>query len=102
MQAVRPNARRSQRNGEKLLKRYLAATVLATALMLASAVSALATSDNAGCVGQFSAFFAHNGLGMHRSDVATNFAQNARPAGANVYSHVAEFRGTLEECFDQT
>lgn len=102
MQAVRPNARRSQRNGGKPLKRYVAATVLATALLLASAVSALATSDKAGCVGQFSTFFAHGGLGMHRSDVAINFARTARPAGANVYSHVAEFHGTLEECFDQT
>lgn len=84
------------------MKRHLAAMLLATSLLLASAVSALATSDNAGCVGQFSTFFAHGGMGTHRSDVATNFAQNARPAGANVYSHVAEFQGTLEECFEQT
>jgi hypothetical protein len=38
---------------------------------------------------------------MHRSEVALDFAMNARPAGANVYSHVAKTHGTLEECFEQ-
>jgi hypothetical protein len=63
---------------------------------------ASAASDNAGCVGQFSTFFAHGGFGTHRSAVAQDFAHNDRPAGLNVYSHVAEFHGTLEECFEQT
>ena len=59
-------------------------------------------SDGASCVGAFSSFFAHNGFGMHRSDVAQDFAHNAQPAGRNVYSHVAQFHGSLEECFAQT
>lgn len=70
--------------------------------MAAAAAPASATSDTAGCVGQFSSFFAHGGLGMHRSQVATNFAHQNRPAGRNVYSHVAKFHGSLESCFDQT
>ena len=72
------------------------------ALLLASAASALGISDSAGCVGQFSTFFAHGGGGTHRSAVAQDFAQNSRPAGANVYSHVAEFHGDLAACFAQT
>ena len=59
-------------------------------------------NERASCVGMFSSFFAHDGFGMHRSDVALNFAQNAQPAGQNVYSHVAEVHGTLDECFEQT
>lgn len=59
-------------------------------------------SDGASCVGAFSSFFAHNGFGTHRSDVAQDFAHNAQPAGRNVYSHVAQFHGSLEECFAQT
>ncbi len=59
-------------------------------------------SDRASCVGAFSSFFAHDGLGMHRSDVAQNFAHNAQPAGRNVYSHVAQFHGSLDKCFEQT
>jgi hypothetical protein len=59
-------------------------------------------NERAGCVGAFSSFFAHDGFGMHRSDVAQDFAQNAQPAGLNVYSHVAEFHGSLDECFEQT
>jgi hypothetical protein len=58
-------------------------------------------NERAGCVGAFSSFFAHDGFGMHRSDVALDFAHNARPAG-NVYSHVAEFHGSVGECFEQT
>jgi hypothetical protein len=53
-------------------------------------------------VGQFSSFFAHGGFETHRSEVAQDFAKNAQPAGLNVYSHVADFHGTLEECFEQT
>jgi hypothetical protein len=86
---------------DMLFKRVvlIAGIALATA---ASAGPASAASDTAGCVGQFSDFFAHDGLGMHRSDVATNFAHEEQPAGLNVYSHVAEFHGSLESCFDQT
>jgi len=76
--------------------------LIASGLLAAAAISAspvLAASDEAGCVGQFSSFFAQQGL---RDDVAQNFAHNARPAGQNVYSHVAEFHGTLQQCFDQT
>jgi hypothetical protein len=58
-------------------------------------------NERAGCVGAFSSFFAHDGFGMHRSEVAQNFAHNAQPAG-NVYSHVAEFHGSVDECFEQT
>ena len=101
MQTVRPIATRSQGIGGNLLKRHLAAMLLATALLLASATSAFAASDKAGCVGQFSTFFAHGGGDTHRSEVAIDFAKNARPAGANVYSHVAKTHGTLEECFEQ-
>jgi hypothetical protein len=75
----------------------IASGVLAAAAISASPVSA--ASDQAGCVGQFSSFFAQQG---QRDEVARDFAQNARPAGQNVYSHVAEFHGSLEQCFDQT
>jgi hypothetical protein len=102
MKTVRNTAQRAQRSRRNLAKGYLAAFVLATALLVASTASALAASDKAGCVGQFSTFFAHGGLGTHRSEVATDFAHNARPAGANVYRHVAVLHGTLEECFEQT
>jgi hypothetical protein len=70
--------------------------VLAAAAISASPVSA--ASDKAGCVGQFSSFNAHLG---QRDEVAQDFAQNERPAG-QVYSHVAEFHGSLQECIDQT
>ena len=59
-------------------------------------------NEGAGCVGAFSSFFAHDGFGMHRSDVAQNYAHNAQPAGQNVYSHVAQLHGSLDECFEQT
>ena len=59
-------------------------------------------NDSASCVGTFSSFFAHDGDGMHRSDVAQFYAHNAQPAGQNVYSHVAEFSGSLAECLAQT
>ncbi len=75
----------------------IASGMLAAAAISASPVSA--ASDEAGCVGQFSSFFAQQG---QRDDVAQNFAHNTRPAGQNVYSHVAEFHGTLQQCFDQT
>jgi hypothetical protein len=61
---------------------------------------AWAMSDSANCVGQFSAFFAQNDE-VHRSDIALDFAKNAQPAGQNVYRHVAQTHGTLEDCFAQ-
>jgi hypothetical protein len=99
MQTIQTTSKRTLGKGGTPLKRHATALLLATALVLASAASALAASDNAGCVGQFSAFFAHAG---QRSEVATDFAHNARPAGANVYSNIAKLHGTLEECVEQT
>ena len=84
------------------MKRLIATCILALVLAAGTAGTAAGASDKAGCVGQFSSFFAQGGLETHRSEVAQDFAKNARPAGQNVYSHVAEFHGTLEECFDQT
>ena len=85
-----------------MMKRLLSATAAALAVAGFWAGPVSAASDNAGCVGQFSSFFAQGGGGTHRSEVARDFAHNDRPAGRNVYSHVAQFHGTLEECFDQT
>ena len=59
-------------------------------------------SNSAGCVGQFSGFFAHGGLDTTRSAKALEFAHEDQPAGLNVYSHVAEFHGSLDSCFVQT
>jgi hypothetical protein len=85
-----------------MMKRLLSVTAAALAIAGFWAGPVSAASDNAGCVGQFSSFFAQGGGGTHRSEVARDFAHNARPAGRNVYSHVAQFHGTLQECFDQT
>jgi hypothetical protein len=85
-----------------MMKRLVSATAAALAIAGVWAGPVSAASDNAGCVGQFSSFFAQGGGGTHRSEVARDFAHNARPAGLNVYSHVAQFHGTLQECFDQT
>jgi hypothetical protein len=74
--------------------------MLAVVMTTALAGGAWAVSDSANCVGQFSTFFAHSDE-PHRSDVAQDFAKNAQPAGRNVYSHVAQTHGTLENCFDQ-
>ena len=74
----------------------IASGVLAAAAISASPVSA--ASSQAGCVGQFSSFFAKQG---ERDEVAQNFNHNANPAG-QVYSHVAEFHGSLQQCDDQT
>jgi hypothetical protein len=71
------------------------------ALAIAVPVATASENDRAGCVGQFSSFFAHGGGGTHRSDVARGFAMNSHPAGLNVYSHVAEGHGSLESCFAQ-
>jgi hypothetical protein len=85
-----------------MMKRLLSATAAALAIAGFWAGPVSAASDNSGCVGQFSSFFAQGGGGTHRSEVAREFAHDARPAGLNVYSHVAQFHGTLQECFDQT
>lgn len=77
----------------------ITASVLAAAAL---ASPASAASDSAGCVGQFSSYFAHGGGGVHRSELARQFAREDQPAGLNVYSHVAQFHGSLESCFDQT
>ena len=84
------------------MRKTLVGILVAMVLILASAASSLAVSDSAGCVGQFSRFFAHGGGDTHRSAVAQDFAHNARPAGANVYSYVAQFHGDLDSCFAQT
>ncbi len=83
--------------------RAAAALVLLLALALTAAPAALAASpaDGASCVGQFSSFFAHGGGGTHRSNVAQGFAHDSRPAGQNVYSHVATGHGSLDDCFAQ-
>ena len=83
--------------------RGAAALALILALALAGAPVALAASpaDGASCVGQFSSFFAHGGGGTHRSAVAQGFAHDFRPAGHNVYSHVATGHGSLDDCFAQ-
>ena len=83
--------------------RGAAALALMLALALAGAPAALAASpsDGASCVGQFSSFFAHGGGGTHRSAVAQAFAHDSRPAGHNVYSHVATGHGSLDDCFAQ-
>jgi hypothetical protein len=65
----------------------------------AAVAAAEAPADAGSCVGQFSSFFAQGGFGTHRSIVAQDFAKNARPAGLNVYSHVAKGHGALDECF---
>lgn len=81
------------------IARSLALAVLATILVVPVALAG--PDDRASCVGQFSRFFAHGGGGTHRSDVAQGFAADARPAGLNVYSHVADGHGALESCFEQ-
>jgi hypothetical protein len=86
------------------LGRAARAGLLAVAAIGVTASGALAGSPNpnANCVGQFSQYFAQGGGGTHRSEVAQGFAEDARPAGRNVYSHVAETHGTLEACFEQS
>lgn len=86
-----------------LRSRIVRSTAVALlAMAIAVPVAAAAPSDQADCVGQFSAFFAQGGGGTHRSAVAREFASEARPAGLNVYSHVAEGHGSLESCFAQS
>jgi hypothetical protein len=84
------------------MKRVIVIGATLAALVAPIGNASAVPNESAGCVGAFSSFFAHDGFGMHRSDVALDFAHNAQPAGQNVYSHVAEFHGSLEECFEQT
>ncbi len=73
--------------------------LLAMAVTPAGVAAADAPNDGASCVGQFSSFFAHGGAGTHRSQVAQGFAHDLRPAGRNVYSHVAKGHASLNDCF---
>ena len=84
------------------MKKAIAMGAMLAVLTVPVANASAQPSERAGCVGVFSSFFAHNGFDMHRSEVALDFAKNAQPAGLNVYSHVAEFHGSLDECFEQT
>lgn len=84
------------------MKKVLTIGAALAALAVPVANAPAAPHERASCVGTFSSFFAHDGLGMHRSGVAQNFAHNARPAGRNVYSHVAQFHASLNECFART
>ncbi len=81
------------------MRKSLVALLCGVALALASAASALGASNSASCVGQFSEFFVQGGLDTHRSEVARFFADNARPAGANVYSRVTQLHGDFDSCF---
>jgi hypothetical protein len=79
-------------------KIFVSCAILVSVLVPAATASA-APNPNASCVGTFSSFFAQQGI---RAELAQDFAQNARPAGRNVYSHVAQEHGGLEECFAET
>ena len=83
------------------MKRMIVIGATLAALVAPIGNASAGPNEGAGCVGAFSSFFAHNGFDMHRSEVALNFAQNRHPAGF-VYSHVAEFHGSVDECFKQT
>ena len=87
--------------GSKKLRALGALTLLLGIAAAPASVAATEPNDNAACVGQFSRYYAQGGGGTHRSDVAQDFAQNARPAGANVYSNVAQGHGSLEACVAQ-
>jgi hypothetical protein len=84
------------------MKKVIVMGAILAALTVPVANASAEPSEQAGCVGAFSSFFAHDGFEMHRSEVALDFVKTAHPAGLNVYSHVAEFHGSLDECFDQT
>ena len=86
------------------MKRMIVIGATLAALVAPIGNASAGPNEGAGCVGAFSSFFAHGGgePEMHRSEVAQNFAHNAQPAGRNVYSHVAQFHGSVDECFDQT
>jgi hypothetical protein len=81
------------------MKRTIVIGLMLAALGVSAGNSAAAPNENASCVGTFSSFFAHQGI---RGDLAREFAMTMRPAGQNVYSHVAKEHGGLEECFAET
>jgi hypothetical protein len=81
------------------MKRTIVIGMVLAALGVSAGNSLAAPNENASCVGTFSSYFAHQGM---RDDVAREFAQTMRPAGRNVYSHVAQEHGGLEECFAET
>ncbi len=83
-------------------KHWMVALAGALALAGGSTETAAAANESAACVGAFSSFFAHDGFGVHRSDLAREFAREDRPAGQNVYSSIAQVHGTLTSCFEQT
>lgn len=80
------------------MKRMIVIGATLVALVAPIGNASAEPNEGASCVGTFSSFFAHDRLGLHRSDRALDFAHNAQPAGQNVYSHVAQFHGTLDEC----
>ena len=81
------------------MKRGIVIGLTLAALGASAGTASAAPNENASCVGTFSSTFAKMGI---RSDLARDFAQNARPAGQNVYSHVSKEHGGLEECFAET
>jgi hypothetical protein len=81
------------------MKRTIIIGAMLAALAVPVGTASAAPNENAACVGTFSSFFAQQGI---RDDLAREFGQNARPAGQNVYSHVAQEHGGLEECFSET
>ena len=83
------------------MKRLIIVVTALTALAVPVGSASAQPNERAGCVGVFSSFFAHDGFGMHRSEVAQGYAHGEQPAGS-VYSHVAEFHGSLGACFQQT
>jgi hypothetical protein len=84
------------------MKRVIVIGATLGALVVPIGNASAEPNERASCVGVFSSFFAHDGFGMHRSAVAQDFAHNMQPAGQEVYSHVAQVHGTLDECFEQT
>ena len=84
--------------GSKKLRALAALTLLLGLAAAPASVAAAGPNDNAACVGQFSRYYAQNEGGMRRSDVAQYYAKNFRPAGANVFSNVAQGHGSLAAC----
>jgi hypothetical protein len=81
------------------MRKAIVGSAILAALAMQAGTASAAPNPNAACVGTFSANFALQGI---RADLAQDFGKNARPAGLNVYSHVAQEHGGLEECFEET
>jgi hypothetical protein len=81
------------------MRKAIVIGAILAALVVPAATASAAPNPNAACVGTFSSYFAQLGI---RAELAQDFGQNARPAGRNVYSHVAQEHGGLEECFAET